>query len=54
MKFSDIMELCDLSSDQIYAIDYGIRSNKAEWNIEDVVRKTHKDMKSVEIERLFN
>lgn len=54
MVFSDIMELCDLTNSQVYAIDYGVRNGKHEWKIEDVARKVNNGMKSVEIERLFN
>ena len=53
MTFGDIMELCDLSLDQIYAIDYGMRSNQ-ERKIERVAMQTYKDMKASEIEKLFN
>ena len=54
MKFSDIMELCDLNSEHMKAVDYGTRSNQPEWKIAQVANQTHEDIKAIEIEQLFN
>lgn len=53
MTFGDIMELCDLTDDQIRAIDYGMRSNQPESKIVKVANETYEDMKGSEIEGLF-
>ncbi len=53
MTFGNIMELCDLTHSQMYAVDYGIRNSQSEWKIAKVASQADGDMKATEIEALF-